>query len=261
MQISNVGLYIKLSLEDIKSLLRLGETIDVKIIDKLDKFNYTIKLKNKTIRAYSTVEFKKGDVATLIVEKMKPTVLLKLIGNKPKHFVQSNRIKVNIKKLDIKQLIEKINTNNHKNITIEQIKDISSKIKEAVELLNDSIKTTKIEQLNNLFVQLPVDIQQNQKDSIYIQKEFKQSKKSSNNGIRVVLYASPKAIGDIKIDMLYANKNIHCRLSCSKRDGFDLLNRHSQTIQSLLGKKVSIDIDILKEEKPIFTKKQVDLKI
>jgi 3'-phosphoadenosine 5'-phosphosulfate sulfotransferase len=264
MQISSANLYIKLSLEDIKTLLRMGEKIDVKIVDKIDDNNYLIKLKNKTLRAYSTVLFKKGDSATLVVEKMHPSVLLKLIDAAPKDFISAKNLKMDIKKIDLEHTEKQ--TDKVKDIVSiiknskDEIQDAVSKLKSAVDLFQDSVKTLKHNQQNSFFVQLPVNLSKDEDDTIYLQKEERALSVSKDGQIRVVLYASPKSVGDIKIDMLYSKNRLNCSLFCSSSSAYDLLNSHKDQIEEMLGGNATINIDILNEKLEFF-RKQIDLKI
>ncbi len=269
MQISNAGLYIKLSLEDIQSLLRLGEKIDVKIVEKIDSHNYMVKIKNKTLKAYSGIEFKQGDSATLVVEKMKPTVILKLTEGKPKDFVPTKQIKISIKniksndlhlnsridkKIDLSNIIPKIDDN--------EIKEIASKIKEAALMFRDTAQTLKHDTntLNNLFIQIPIETDKQKNDNIYIQEEAPNKKTSKNGGLRIVLYTSPKSLGDTKLDMLYTGNKINCTIFCSSKQALDKLNNHKNALEEMLGNNVLLNIDEMKE-KITFFKKQIDLKI
>ncbi len=260
MQISSVGLYIKLSLEDIKSLLKLGEKIDVKIVEKLDSRNYMVQVKNKVLRAYSSVEFQQNDKATLIVEKMKPAVILKLIENKPKEFIKTNKIAIDIKKLDMKHKIDSKEMQ-MQNIIKNETDTIKENIKNAVLMFKDTVQTIKNEQQqNNFFIQVPIKVQDEKEDKIYLREEQKSNKTTDKKkGIRVVLYASPRQLGDIKIDMLYTDNHIKCMLLCSDKHAENILKNSIDEIKKLLGENVSVGVDLLKE-KAAFFKKQIDLK-
>ena len=256
MQIDSLGLYVKIALEDLKALLSIGEKIDVQILEKLDSNTYLIKVKNETLKAFSTVEFKKGDRAALIVEKTKPSVVLKLLNEKSKSFIPTKQPSLAVNKVDIEKLISKsIRFDSLKEDGT--IKDIADKIKNAVDIFHSTLKSAP---QGNIFIQIPVFSNDTQRGFLYIQEDTENKNKKGGKNIRVVLYAAPERLGSVKIDMLYFEGRINCSLFCEQGRGFDALDKNKEKIQLLLGNNADVSINIL-DDNPIFLKKQIDLKI
>ncbi len=256
MQIDSLGLYVKLALEDLKSLLSIGEKIDVKILEKLGNNTYLIKVKNETLKAFSTVNFRKGDVATLIVEKTKPSVVLKLLNDKPKSFIPIKQQSLELKKVDIEKLIfrsEQLKPSEEDNT----IKNIADKIKNAMYILHNTSKSLP---QGNIFIQIPVYSNDTRQGFLYIQEDAEKKNENGKKNIRIVIYAAPEKLGSIKIDMLYSKDKINCSLFCEKDKGFEILDNNKDKIWLLLGNNANVSINIL-NDKPIFLKKQIDLKI
>lgn len=261
MQVNSTGLYLKFSVEDIRSLLKMGENIGIKILERLDNNNYLIRVKGKTLKAYSNIEFKKGDTPTLIVEKTKPYVMLRFTARAAKDFIGTKNIKITIKKIDIKQLKASRGGDSFRN-GLSEVKSIADNIKKAAVMFKDAAASLKAEQ-GSFFIQIPAEIasyKQNRAktETVYLREE--KEEKDKGKGVRVVLYVSPDKLGDLKIDMLYNNKKMYCSLFCADEKGFGVLSANKTQIEDMLGKNVKLSVGILKNN-PVFLRKQIDIKI
>ena len=243
------SLYIKLSAENIRTLLKIGDTINVPVLKKQSDGMYFIKIKNNTVEAFSNMELKKGDVIKLRVESMHPKIILKMQSlNANKSFMLSTKnaeaLPIQIKTDDSAKLIKQL---------VDYLKNAQTAVQG--NFLNK--KDTPNANLQNFFIQLPLTIN-NMKKTVYIKHES--IKKNNKRGTKLTLYAE-SSVGTVKIDALYFEKHTHCTLSVYDKKSFELLKNAEDNLKTELTDKVSLNISLITEQPPAMVLKGLDIKI
>jgi len=254
-KIDSSSFFIKLSIENIRDLLKIGEKIDASILKKLGSGKYTLKIKGHLVDAVSNMEFKKGDNINLIVEKLKPAVILKLVTPESSKDFVPLKTKLKIPLLKNHKILNKNSSTQMK----DEFKNLSEQIKNAVDVFRESSSPIKADTPLNFFIQIPVAFK-DKEYQLYIQKENLHNNNTEKKGVRIVVYAETEKFKNLKIDAFYSEGKTSCTIFTQTQEGFDKLNQNLDALQKIVGKNVKIKVDILREY-PRFFQKQIDLKI
>lgn len=243
------SLYIKLSVENIAALLKIGDTINVSVLKKQSDGMYLIKIKNTTVEAFSNMELKKGDIIKLRVESTHPKIVLKTQSlNTSKLFMPSAK--------NTEMLSAQIKTDDIEK-SVKQLADYLKNAETALRGAFPDRENTQNINLQNFFIQLPLKINDREK-TVYIKR--KSIKKNSKRGTKLTLYAKSSA-ETVKIDALYFEKHTHCTLSVYDKKSFELLKNSENNLKNQLGDNVSLNISLIKEQPPAMVLKGLDIEI
>jgi len=242
------SLYIKLSAENIKARLKIGDTINVSVLKKQSDGMYLVKIKNSAVEAFSNMGLKKGDLIKLRVESTHPKIILKMQAlNASKPFMPSTKnaelLPVQIKTDEVEKSIKQL---------VDYLKNTQTAIQGSF-----SNKNAPSNNLQNFFIQLPLIIN-NMKKTVYIKHES--IKKNNERGIRLTLYAE-SSVGTVKLDALYFEKHTYCTLSAYGKKSFELLKNAEEALKTELTDRVSFNISLIKERPPAMILKGLDIKI
>lgn len=242
------SLYIKLSAENIKALLKIGDTINVSVLKKQSNGMYLVKIKNNAVEAFSNMDLKKGDVIKLRVESTRPKIILKMQSlNASKSSMLSTK---NADLLPIQIKTDEVE---------KSIKQLVDYLKNAQTVVQGSFvnKDAPSNNMQNFFMQLPLIIN-NKKETLYIKHES--IKKNSKRGTKLTLYAE-SSVGTLKIDALYFEKHTYCTLSAYDKKSFEILKNAEESLKTELTDKVSLNVSLIKERPPAMILKGLDIKI
>ncbi|AEA34240.1 hypothetical protein [Hippea maritima] len=156
-----------------------------------------------------------------------------------------------IDKRKINEVILKLEQNINKTETHKDLEKLSHIIKEV-------IKQIKIENPNNLFMQIPL-IKDQKTHHLYIKNE-KNNTKQNKKSFKITVASNSQRFGFFQIDALEIEGRISIKLSFESKNSFEIFSNKLEDIKRILAKNVSLSIEML-DKRPIFRPKKLNIKI
>ncbi|WP_025270491.1 hypothetical protein [Hippea sp. KM1] len=252
-------------------------TDKAKLIVKQVSPNIILKLTDNE-KAY---EFIKAQAPPIEIEVKEETIIESLTSrlkkeetlNNPKKLlltitmlndsIDDEQIKTALSELEMEFIKTKTIDRKRLENIISKIEHITDKtqpdeVQKLTQTIKEAIKHIKIENPNNLFVQIPV-IKQQKIEHLYIREE-KGKNQQEKRYFKITVISNNARYGLIQIDALEIEGKISVKLSFENKRSFELFSKRLQKLKQFLGNDVNVVLGVM-DRKPILIPKRLNIKI